>query len=351
MLTSNEFISKQNSLVPFSAFYLTIIYLTCRPIPIIADHTVMGFTQTGGSLWGHHGQLPIDYTVGSGKLEVKEGRRVNEFHFRTTHLSRKDFKRKASSCFAAWLAGKYLISVSRGPNLTGNLFSVLESCRLSMTPRYLAKDIMSFSKVVTVLASCLVVSIAAAAVGSTAAKPHDVCHGLECPNFTVLNKTADWELRRYGPTKWASTNITAMYKDRVTGLMFSYLFLYITKENANHTKIDMTVPVVTKIIHGQGPNCESELIMHFMLPFDTWDNPIAPTNPAVTIQEWPAMDVYVRSFGGFAKDADYSDNLAKLSEDLTGSNFSIEDAFFFAAVYDGPYTFVNRHNEVWIQKK
>ncbi|KAK3764158.1 hypothetical protein RRG08_044088 [Elysia crispata] len=210
---------------------------------------------------------------------------------------------------------------------------------------------MTFSKVVTILASWLVVSIAGAAITSTSSLSHDICHGLEYPKFTVLNKTADWELRHYGPTKWVSTNTTAMFRDDVTSQLFSLLFRYISKENAAHTKIDMTAPVATKIIHGQGPNYESELIMHFMLPFAYWDSPIAPTNPAVTIQEWPAMDIYVRSFGGFAKEADYMDNLAKLSEDLTGSNFSFEDAFFFTAGYDGPYTFVNRHNEVWIQKK
>ncbi|RUS88203.1 hypothetical protein EGW08_004035 [Elysia chlorotica] len=206
-----------------------------------------------------------------------------------------------------------------------------------------------FSKVVMVLGSWLVASIAAATLPSTSTS-HDICHGLQCPKFVVLNKTADWELRHYEATKWASANVTAMFKDEVGNQLFQYLFQYISKDNAAHTKIDMTAPVVTKIIHGQGPNCESEIIMHFMLPFAYWDSPIQPTNPAVTIQEIPAMDVYVRSFGGFAKDSDYLDNLAKLSGDLVVAGFPIEDAYFFTAGYDGPYTFLNRHNEVWIKK-
>ncbi|GFS04858.1 heme-binding protein 2-like [Elysia marginata] len=57
----------------------------------------------------------------------------------------------------------------------------------------------------------------------------------------------------------------------------------------------MTSPVVTRVIHGTGPNCGSEMSMHFMLPFAYWDKPIAPTNPAVYIHEYPAMDVYVSS--------------------------------------------------------
>ncbi|GFS04861.1 heme-binding protein 2-like [Elysia marginata] len=93
---------------------------------------------------------------------------------------------------------------------------------------------MNTFNVVALLGSFLVVSIGAAAVTPTASteSQYDICHGLQCPNFTVLNKTADWELRRYGPTKWASTNTTSMYRDDVTRQMFWLLFQYISQDNA-----------------------------------------------------------------------------------------------------------------------
>ncbi|KAK3803301.1 hypothetical protein RRG08_021499 [Elysia crispata] len=57
-----------------------------------------------------------------------------------------------------------------------------------------------------------------------------------------------------------------------------------------------TLPIVTRVVHGQSPDSASDLTMYMMLPSDKWDNPIVSTNPAVTIQESPATDVYVRFF-------------------------------------------------------
>ncbi|GFN90992.1 heme-binding protein 2-like [Plakobranchus ocellatus] len=179
----------------------------------------------------------------------------------------------------------------------------------------------------------------------------DICKGLECPQFTVLNTTDKWELRHYPLTKWVATNATAMNKQEVGRTMFRRLFQYISGANAANVNIDMTAPVATKAIPGQGPNCESEFIMHFMLPFTYWQNPILPTNPAVYIVQTPPMDVYVRHFGGFATDDDYLENLATLSTDLSTAEIAVEGSFFFMAGYDGPYTFINRRNEVWIVKQ
>ena len=50
----------------------------------------------------------------------------------------------------------------------------------------------------------------------------------------------DWELRHYGPTKWVSTNTTAMFRDDVTSQLFSLLFRYISKENAARELIFFT---------------------------------------------------------------------------------------------------------------
>lgn len=179
--------------------------------------------------------------------------------------------------------------------------------------------------------------------------PPAICHGQDCPKFTMLNKTKDWELRRYAVTKWSATSAVGMYKDPITSELFQLLFRYISGDNAQKAKIAMTTPVLTQIIHGAGPNCESEFIMHFMLPFVDWDTPSTPTNPKVSVVETAEMDVYVRSFGGFAKDQDFMENLHNLTLSLP-ADAKVEDKYFFNAVYDGPYTFKNRHNEVWVKK-
>ncbi|XP_012937304.1 heme-binding protein 2-like [Aplysia californica] len=104
----------------------------------------------------------------------------------------------------------------------------------------------------------------------------------------------DWELRRYEATKWVATNATAMSRDTVNSDMFHKLFLYISGNNVKGVKIPMTAPVATQVIHGAGPNCESDFVMHFMLPHAYWPSPIQPKDASVFIAEMPAMDVYVR---------------------------------------------------------
>lgn len=37
-------------------------------------------------------------------------------------------------------------------------------------------------------------------------KYNEHCHGLECPQYKVLNSTKDFEVRRYGSFKWATAN-------------------------------------------------------------------------------------------------------------------------------------------------
>jgi hypothetical protein len=76
-----------------------------------------------------------------------------------------------------------------------------------------------------------------------------------------------------------------------------------------------------------------------------------PTNPAVFIQNMPAMDVYVLSFGGFASDEDYKSKAIQLMNQLTAANIPYDKNVWFTAGYDSPYTLVGRHNEVWVVAK
>lgn len=59
-------------------------------------------------------------------------------------------------------------------------------------------------------------------------------------------------------------------------------------------KIAMTAPVVTEIVHGPGPDCESNFTMHFMVPFDLQANPPMPLEKGVFIRTLPEASVYVR---------------------------------------------------------
>jgi len=181
----------------------------------------------------------------------------------------------------------------------------------------------------------------------------DICHGQDCPRFAVLNKTDTWELRRYNTTRWVATNATAIsFSDQVADDMFHTLFNYLNHGNEKKAKIEMTTPVLTTVYHGAGPNCESVFVMHFMLPYSYWASPLKPSAfPTTYIADIKPMDVFVRQFPGFAHDEDFKSNLESLAEDIDKLNVDVEEDYFFQASYDGPYTFKNRTNEVWIARK
>lgn len=63
------------------------------------------------------------------------------------------------------------------------------------------------------------------------------------------------------------------------------------------------------------------------------------------------MNVYVSSFGGYAKEGTIVKTANDLLEALQnrGADF-IEDSYFFCG-YDNPFRVVNRHNEVWFVEK
>jgi len=133
--------------------------------------------------------------------------------------------------------------------------------------------------------------------------------------------------------------------------MFFKLFAYISGANSQGVKIDMTAPVITKVIHGAQPNDKSTFVEHFMLARSQWAAPLTPTDAQVFIQDIPQMDVFVRSFGGYPEEKDYADNARALAKEVLTAGYSLEDKYFYEAGYDNPYQFQNRHNEVWLVKK
>jgi hypothetical protein len=178
--------------------------------------------------------------------------------------------------------------------------------------------------------------------------------GLEGPKFSVLKKGDGWELRRYDPASWVSTKREAMELDQAMGGGatggFMKLFSYISGANAVSTKIDMTVPVLTKVEPGQGPTCNSTFTVSFYNPCKYQGSTAAPkpSDPLSFINNMPAMDVYVTSFGGFANSQEYKQKAAELMQKLKAAKEPFNDKYWFTAGYDSPYTVTNRHNEVWV---
>lgn len=55
------------------------------------------------------------------------------------------------------------------------------------------------------------------------------------------------------------------------------LFQYISGNNADRQKVEMTAPVRVKLIPGPGPTCESTFEVSFFVPFKFQASAVCPT--------------------------------------------------------------------------
>eukprot|EP00775_Hariotina_reticulata_P004837 gene4837-5084_t len=173
------------------------------------------------------------------------------------------------------------------------------------------------------------------------------CHELDCPQFTVVKNITDIgvELRHYDAGKWASTVVSGVKYDKAVATGFWRLFKYISGDNVGHVKVPMTAPVTVKVTAAQGPFCEDNFTVSFFVPFEHQDNPPQPSAPEVFIEPRPALDVYVKGFGGWAIGTTYLQQAADVTEALQAAGHAITTDFFYTAGYDSPFRLTNRHNE------
>ena len=75
-------------------------------------------------------------------------------------------------------------------------------------------------------------------------------------------------------------------------MMFGFLFL---PASSSGVTIDMTVPVINRVIPGEGPLCDNNFTYSFYVPSKYQDSgPPAPTNPDVYTNILPEFSAYVR---------------------------------------------------------
>eukprot|EP00882_Tetradesmus_deserticola_P006489 GHRQ01006828.1.p1 GENE.GHRQ01006828.1~~GHRQ01006828.1.p1 ORF type:complete len:232 (+),score=99.18 GHRQ01006828.1:32-727(+) len=204
---------------------------------------------------------------------------------------------------------------------------------------------------------CLLLLCAASAASAARPASHTpavvespwFCHDLDCPTFTLVkNITDDVQLRQYAAGKWASTVVTGVKYDKAVATGFWRLFKYISGNNEQEQKVEMTAPVTVRVTPSQGPFCEDNFTISFFVPFDFQSKPPQPSAEEVYIESRPALEVYVASFSGWATGSKYVARAAELTEMLEDAGHPIEADHFYTAGYDSPFRLLNRHNEVWI---
>jgi len=183
-----------------------------------------------------------------------------------------------------------------------------------------------------------------------AEQPEQERSGYECAPYTVLETAADYQVRRYPSTKWATVTMTRSLQ--TPNKSFMKLFGYISGANEDEAKISMTVPVSTKVttFAEEGVPVQREE-MGFYVPGSHQE---APPNPKgeVTIVTRPEMTVFVRTFGGFAKDKDWEEQREQLMASLRERDDfdAVNTKEYFRQGFDAPFKFWNRKNEVFLVK-
>ncbi|KAI7844370.1 hypothetical protein COHA_002168 [Chlorella ohadii] len=178
------------------------------------------------------------------------------------------------------------------------------------------------------------------------------CHNLQCPRFTVVNATDDYEVRYYEAGAWASTDVEAYAFALAANTGFRRLFGYIDGQNEEAVKIPMTAPVRTKISAAAGPFCKNQFTVSFFLPYRLHRHAPKPNNPDVYIQPSPAFTAFVAAKGGYVMDDWQITGMAKgLADRLDEAGIPYDTDSFFFAGYDPPFRLTGRHQEVWLVGK
>jgi len=186
----------------------------------------------------------------------------------------------------------------------------------------------------------------------------DRCHGkYSCPQYEILEKNKDYEVRRYPTYKFAQSRVTGASYFIASNVNFMRLFHYIFGHNDEGKRVPMTVPVLTPIEQDEDGDFKKDFAMMFWLPEKYQCEGCAPTPKKndveiVTVEE---KIVYVRTFSWYTYETSIKFNEMKLKASLekaglvAGEDF--EDKKMIVATYNEPTHVFGRTNEVMFVKK
>ncbi|XP_034043285.1 uncharacterized protein soul5l isoform X2 [Thalassophryne amazonica] len=169
----------------------------------------------------------------------------------------------------------------------------------------------------------------------------------ECLEYELVCKTDEYEVRRYTPTRWVSTDAEAYFMGVGAAMAFRRLFQYITGANEGGVQMEMTAPVLVKIPEETKMWEPAIYTLNFPLPAAYQDKPPTPTSDKLYFTEMPEMDVYVRSYGGWMLSVTSRLHAHLLTKELQRVRASYNHTYHYGVGYDSPLKLLNRHNEVW----
>ncbi|XP_068678314.1 heme-binding protein 2-like [Montipora foliosa] len=173
----------------------------------------------------------------------------------------------------------------------------------------------------------------------------DSYRGSEGPRFKVLEKNEDYEARLYERSARVKTRFEEGNLENSSSAGFWRLFNYIRGENEGGHKIAMTVPVNSQVDLGEGDKCVG-FTMGFYVPSEFQADPPLPKENTVFHETDESRVMYAAHFGGFAKEKDWKENVAKLKAALERDGKTYAKNKYMTAGHDPPFRLFGRHNEV-----
>ena len=169
---------------------------------------------------------------------------------------------------------------------------------------------------------------------------------IETPNFKLIKKEGEFEIREYEPMIIAMTKVKSDYRQAgSTG--FRRIANYIFGGNQKQMEIKMTAPVITDV-----PNVKGMYDILFVMPsqhkFD--DLPI-PDNDNVELKVKELGKTAVIQFGGWATESRATHYKEKLEQFIETSGYEI-NSDYMVAQYNSPWALPPfRRNEIIIMIK
>ena len=186
----------------------------------------------------------------------------------------------------------------------------------------------------------------------------------EEPSYTVIKKSASFELRTYAPKIIAETTVSGDLDDASSAgfkLIADYIFGNNTAPAGGNEKISMTAPVTmeatsnsqSKKISMTAPvtmeQADGKWRMHFVMPSEYTMNTLPkPNNSAVTLREIPKSNYAVNRFSWLAGEEKVAQKTKELLAWMKSNNITPTGKPELAR-YDPPRTLpFLRRNEIMI---
>jgi hypothetical protein len=181
-------------------------------------------------------------------------------------------------------------------------------------------------------------------------------HAVDEPEFEVLRKIDDVELRQYAAYVVAEV-LVAGPAEQAGNQAFPILAGYIFGKNKGDRKLAMTAPVTQRVapvtLAMTAPVSQAAapggFQVQFVLPRGvTLASAPEPVDARVQLREVPAHRIAAITYAGFWSDANQAEHLAKLQAVLTAADLAWSGEPVLSR-YNPPWTpWFLRRNEVWL---